>query len=246
MQASGSSSLIGRASSSRGSTAEASFSLNSLQATALGALAAVPLIRCKLRVRILLCLSVPIWVQKHKATAAAAAAAGGASFSLHSLQAAALGALAAIPLVTYKLNFWSPDTKQQNPTVSALHKALIDNAKPWIQGMTSGQMAVHVVLDTLPVLFLMLPAAQAGLTASFAWSSAAIGRSVGLDLPQEVGFGIALLMTAVVTAGVRSTELMADPQQVDIVSEAVANADRWVDIACFCQPYCSEMLYLYE
>eukprot|EP00878_Enallax_costatus_P006032 GHUV01006328.1.p1 GENE.GHUV01006328.1~~GHUV01006328.1.p1 ORF type:complete len:263 (+),score=62.53 GHUV01006328.1:198-986(+) len=152
--------------------------------------------------------------------------AGGASFSLHSLGSALLGAAAAIPLVAYKRKFWSSETKQQDATVGALQKALVDNAKPWLQGMHSSQLALHLMLDTLPVLFLMLPAAQAGLTASFAWSSAAIGRSVGLALPQEVGFGLALLLTAFVTSAVRSTELMTDPQQVDVVSEAVANADR--------------------
>lgn len=137
-----------------------------------------------------------------------------------------VGAAAAIPLVAYKHLFWSSELRQQDASVGALQQALIKHAKPWIQGMHRKQLALHLVLDTLPVLFLMLPAAQAGLTASFAWSSAAIGLSTGVDLPQEVGCGLALLMTAFVTSAARSTELMTDPQQVEVVNEAVANADR--------------------
>lgn len=152
--------------------------------------------------------------------------AGGASLSLHSLASGLIGAAAAIPLVAYKRNFWSSETKQQDDTVSALQKALIDNSKPWLQGMDISQLALHIVLDTLPILFLMFPAAQAGLTASFAWTSAAIGQSTGVDLPPEVGFTLALFMTAVVAGAVRSTELMTDPEQVEVIGEAVANADR--------------------
>jgi len=88
-----------------------------------------------------------------------------------------------------------------------LSKAMCDNSKPWLTGMGAEQLGLHVVLDTVPVLFLMLPAAQAGLTSSFAWTSAAIGRSVGVDLPPEVGFGLALLLTGLVSSAARSTEL---------------------------------------
>jgi len=152
--------------------------------------------------------------------------AGGASISVNSLQSAAIGAAAAIPLVGLKHISWSSSTHKDNATVSALHKAMCDNSKPWLTGMGATQLGLHVVLDTLPLLFLMLPAAQAGLTSSFAWTSAAIGRSVGVDLPPEVGFGLALLMTGIVSSAARSTELGADLEQVQVVGDAVANADR--------------------
>uniref|UniRef100_A0A383V7Z6 Uncharacterized protein n=1 Tax=Tetradesmus obliquus TaxID=3088 RepID=A0A383V7Z6_TETOB len=153
--------------------------------------------------------------------------AGGASLSLNSLQAGLIGAAAAAPLVAYKLFSWTPPAQQQNPTLAALKRAQIDISRPWLSNMNREQLAAHVVLDTLPLLFLMLPAAQAGLTASFYWTSQAIGRSTGLQLPEEVGFMIALFMTAAVTSAVRSTELMADPEQVNVVGDAVANADRY-------------------
>lgn len=92
--------------------------------------------------------------------------------------------------------------------------------------MTSSQLGLHLVLDTLPPLFLMLPAAQAGLTSSFAFTSAALGHSTGVELPQELGFLLALVTTGLVTAAVRSTDYMADPEQLQVVQDAVANADR--------------------
>lgn len=169
-------------------------------------------------------LHAPCWL----CSAAAAALAGGASFSLHSLQAAALGAAAAVPLVLYKKGSWLPETQANNAALSALRKAQTENAKPWLHGMDSFQLGAHLVMDTLPPLFLMLPAAQAGLNSSFAFTRAALGNSTGLNLPEEVGFMLALLMTGLVTAAVRSSDFMTDPAQVGVVSDAVANADRCV------------------
>lgn len=152
--------------------------------------------------------------------------AGGASLSVQSLQAAALGAAAAIPLVLYKMGSWLPETQANNAALSALRKAQTENAKPWLQGMDSKQLFAHLVMDTLPPLFLMLPAAQAGLTSSFAFTSAALGNATGVDLPEEFGFMLALLMTGLVTAAVRSSDYMTDPAQVRVVADAVSNADR--------------------
>jgi hypothetical protein len=179
------------------------------------------------------------------------APAGGASLSLHSLQAAAVGAAAAIPLVLYKMGSWLPETQAVNADLSALRKMQTDNAKPWLSGLDSTQLVAHLVMDTLPPLFLMLPAAQAGLTSSFAFTRAALGNSTGDDLPAEVGFLLALVMTGVVTAAVRSADYTTDPAQVSVVSDAVANADRWggwlggttgamlvEGCYCFVLPYC--------
>lgn len=157
---------------------------------------------------------------------------GGASLSLHSLQAAALGAAAAIPLVLYKMGSWLPETQADNAALSALRKAQTEQAKPWLYGMDDTQLFAHIALDTLPPLFLMLPAAQAGLTSTFAFTSAALGNATGVDLPEEFGFLLALLMTGLVTAAVRSSDFMTDPAQVRVVSDAVANADRWVPFLC--------------
>jgi urease accessory protein UreF len=121
---------------------------------------------------------------------------------------------------------WLPETQANNATLSALRKAQIENAKPWLHGMDSTQLTAHLIMDTLPPLFLMLPAAQAGLNSSFAFTRAALGSSTGVDLPAEVGFMLALLMTGLVTAAVRSSDFMTDPAQVRVVSDAVANADR--------------------
>jgi urease accessory protein UreF len=121
---------------------------------------------------------------------------------------------------------WLPETQAVNADLSALRKMQTDNAKPWLFGLDSTQLVAHLVMDTLPPLFLMLPAAQAGLNSSFAFTRAALGNSTGVDLPEEVGFLLALVMTGVVTAAVRSADYMTDPAQVSVVSDAVANADR--------------------
>lgn len=157
--------------------------------------------------------------------------AGGASLSISSLSAAAVGAAAALPLVAYKLLAWSPESHSANPTLATLHSALTNVNRPWLSGMCRRQLGVQLALDTLPLLFLLLPAAQAGLTASWDWSADAIGRATGVTPPESLGVALALVLTGAATAAWRSTEVMADQQQVSVVSDAVANADRCADVA---------------
>jgi hypothetical protein len=139
-----------------------------------------------------------------------------------------VGAAAALPLVAYRVSSWKPDAAAANPTLGSLRRAQTEAAKPWLAGMSGAQLGLHTALDTLPPLFLMLPAAQAGLTSSFGFTSAALGAATGVELPPAAGFCLALGMTGLVTAAVRSTDFVSDPEQVRVVSDAVANADRWV------------------
>ena len=49
---------------------------------------------------------------------------------------------------------------------------------------------------------------------------------VGSGLPQSVGVVVALLVTATCAGLIRSAGLMADDEEVEVVSNAVQNADR--------------------
>jgi hypothetical protein len=46
---------------------------------------------------------------------------------------------------------------------------MLDTAEPWLVGLQSSHVLALVALDTVPLLMLQLPAAQAGLTLPFDW-----------------------------------------------------------------------------
>ena len=94
---------------------------------------------------------------------------GGASLSLHSLQCAALGALGALPLAGLRMYSWTPEAHKQLPALEDVHRHMMDSAEPWLAGLQPSHVLGLVALETLPLLFLQLPAAQAGLNASFEW-----------------------------------------------------------------------------
>ena len=89
-------------------------------------------------------------------------------------------------------------------------------------------MFVFALLLLLLQVGFMIAAATSAVHAFSCVSSAASHYALLLLLLLllQVGFMIALFMTAAVTSAVRSTELMADPEQVNVVGDAVANADR--------------------
>eukprot|EP00879_Flechtneria_rotunda_P012463 GHRR01013015.1.p1 GENE.GHRR01013015.1~~GHRR01013015.1.p1 ORF type:complete len:263 (+),score=86.87 GHRR01013015.1:157-945(+) len=152
--------------------------------------------------------------------------AGGASLSWHSLQAAALGAAAAIPLVGYKWASWSSQAHKANASIAALQRARTEARKPWLTGMGNKQLAAHLALDTMPTLFLLLPTVQAVMAASYGWTKDWLGVYTMVNVPPDVGFALAVAVTALINAAAESVDLVANPDQVKVVVEAMQNAER--------------------
>lgn len=165
---------------------------------------------------------------------------GGASLSWSSARAAAIGALAALPLAAGIHWSWGPEAASVAPSLPAVHRRQAEDAAPWLAGMGPGHVAAFVGLDTLPLLALLLPAAQGALASALVWYSSCVasadllgaGAATAGSMPADplvspaaAGLAAAALVAAAAGA-VRSTEMLPDEDAVAVVKDAVANADR--------------------
>jgi hypothetical protein len=67
-------------------------------------------------------------------------ASGGASLSLESIQAACLGALAAIPLALFKAATWSDGARRVFPPLAEAHQYKLDELRPLLANMSPAQV----------------------------------------------------------------------------------------------------------
>jgi hypothetical protein len=178
---------------------------------------------------------------------------GGASLSLHSLQSAAVGALCAIPLVAFRAFTWTKEASDQAPALSDMHRLMAEEAEPWLSQFNRGHLAAHSAIETLSTLLLLLPAAQGGVAAGFAFYSSVLQQTLfgvggaaaaaaladGGDgaaaaaaaaTPEGLGAVLALAITATVAGVVQSLNLGQDEERVEVVRDAVQNADRWASL----------------
>lgn len=185
----------------------------------------------------------------HPPTPLSAQTPGGASFSLHSLQCALIGAALAIPPVAARAYLWSPEAAEQLPPLGDMHRLKAEEAEPFLSQYNKGHVLVHAVLEIIPVALLLLPAAQGGLSAGLEFYSsllqqslfgsgaaaaaaastmeaAAGGGAAGAAVPGGLGALLALIITATCTGVVQSWEIATDEEQVEVVKDAVQNADR--------------------
>lgn len=110
---------------------------------------------------------------------------GGASLSASSLRAAAVGALLAAPVAAARHWGWSsPAAAEALPVLPDLRLRLAQASGPWVRGLAPAQLACLAAAETLPVTFLLLPAAQGAFSASWAWAaSAAAGAASWASWP---------------------------------------------------------------
>lgn len=152
---------------------------------------------------------------------------GGASLSLHSLQSAALGAALSAPLALFRWWTWTGDAYQRVGAMDDMHRALMEQSRPWLSGLGKQHVAVILAAEVLPVLFLLLPAAQGGITLSLGMYSELLTNVAGLELPEGVGAALALLFTAAVAGVGKAHEINVSTEQYSRVKTAVDNADRF-------------------
>ncbi|MEW5314206.1 MAG: hypothetical protein WDW38_005720 [Sanguina aurantia] len=152
---------------------------------------------------------------------------GGASLSLESLAAAAIGAVAVVPLVALRAWTWSPAATRLLPALDEVHAGQLETTKPWLSGMTQEQVAVMMVVEVLPVTVLLYPAAQAGLTLSIGKYGELLSSWLHYDFPEHTTAVTALMFTALMAAVGRAFELGVSPEEFEVVETASSNADRY-------------------
>jgi hypothetical protein len=85
---------------------------------------------------------------------------GGMAFSWHSLDACLVGVLAAAPVAAVKLWSWTLHGERSLPLIKILHDSQAKQCKPWLSDLAPAQIAAVMLVETLPPLFLLFPAAQ--------------------------------------------------------------------------------------
>jgi len=175
---------------------------------------------------------------------------GGATLSIHSLESAATGALLAVPLVAFRAYTWTPAAADSLPPLSDMHRLMAEEAEPWLSRFNRGHLAAHAAIEVLSTLLLLLPAAQGGIAAGFDFYSSLLQRTLlgassaagaagegaaaaAAATPEGLGAVLALVITATCAGVVQSLNLNTDEEQLDVVRDAVQNADRCVRTACW-------------
>jgi hypothetical protein len=169
---------------------------------------------------------------------------------MHTLECAALGLALGLPLVALRVYAWDAGAAEELPALGEMHALMAEEAEPWLARFNLGHLAAHATLEVLPTLLLLLPAAQGGLAAGFEFYSsllkqtlfglgggpdaaAALGDAGGAVVaaaaatPTGLGAVLAMLITATAAGTVQSLNLVQDEAEVDVVRDAVQNADRF-------------------
>lgn len=151
---------------------------------------------------------------------------GGASLSLDTVVAAAVGAMASVPLVLFRSWSWTPQAYKALPALQDVHDAQLELHRPWLTRMDSSQVMLMMALEVLPLTLLLFPAAQGGIVASLKMYSQML-HNPGLASQEEYLAAVALMVTCVISGVGRSLELSVSEEEYDLVQTASANADRY-------------------
>lgn len=152
---------------------------------------------------------------------------GGASLSLHSLEAAAVGALYAAPLVLFRVFTWtSKAAGQLVPSLSDMRRYEREQTEAMLSGLSKAQVACVLALDTFPEVFLFLPAVQ-GAVITLAGLGQGLEVTNGSLFPAELVLPLAMGVSCTAAAAVSGTEISPAEEEVEVVDTALENADRF-------------------
>ncbi|CAG9460931.1 unnamed protein product [Pedinophyceae sp. YPF-701] len=154
---------------------------------------------------------------------------GGATLTLDSLAAAAVGLVAGIPLAGLRAVIWGPDIRSRLSSVNKMVELEEEYYQPILAGMNDVQAAITLTSEVLPTLLILLPAAQYGLTFSYGVYcelTAQLVHAKDLDVT-ATSETLALLTTAALTAIGQLVNGSISEEQKQTVDDALENADRY-------------------
>eukprot|EP00798_Chlamydomonas_sp_ICE-L_P016721 gene16721-22988_t len=154
---------------------------------------------------------------------------GGATFSLETLNAFLLGALCSLPLVAVRLYCWSSEGVKAVPNLEDMHESQLEMVLPWFTNVTRLELAMMMLLDQLPLLLLVLPAAQGSITA-FALSVPLVDNA-GMDIDWDMADEAALSVPLVDNAGMDTDWDMAEEAALSVPPMDNAGMDMDWDMA---------------
>jgi hypothetical protein len=151
---------------------------------------------------------------------------GGASLSLASLRAAALGAAAAIPLVAAKAALWSDAARAELPFLEEVQARTVEEFQPLLHELNAAQCAVILGSEVVPGLVILLPAVTGGIEKTLQGYAALAGIPAPSFLPAAAALAVAALLAALA----KLTEHGVTSEEFDCVRDALDNAERYYKV----------------
>ncbi|KAL4429002.1 hypothetical protein ABPG77_006041 [Micractinium sp. CCAP 211/92] len=148
---------------------------------------------------------------------------GGASLSVASLHAAAVGGAASAPLVGAKALLWSETARRELPFLEDIHRAQVEAFKPVMANLNTAQTAVLVASEVVPGLLILLPAATGGIAKLLEM----YGDLAGVTLPAFLPHVLALMVVSSIAGVSKIAETSVSLEEYEVVRDAVDNADRY-------------------
>jgi len=153
---------------------------------------------------------------------------GGATLTLDSLAAAAVGLVAGLPLAGLRAVLWGKEMKTKLPAVEKMLDLEQEYYQPVLEGLSDLQVAIVMTAEVLPTLLIVLPAAQSGLTFSYSVYTQLVGALVGKEGDvMAVSESLALLTTAALSAIGQLVNGSINAEQKETIDEALKNSERY-------------------
>lgn len=148
---------------------------------------------------------------------------GGASLSLDTARAAAVGGAAAAPLVALKWLLWSEQARRQWDFLDDIHRVQVEAFRPLMCNLSSAQTLLLLATEVVPSMLILLPATTGGIAKALEMYSG----MAQVTLPDFLPSVLALCTTALIAGAGKVAETSVSIEEYEVVQEALENADRF-------------------
>jgi hypothetical protein len=156
---------------------------------------------------------------------------GGASLSLGSLHAAAIGGAAALPLVAIKGFLWSDKAHSMLPFLEDVQQQQINEFQPILYQLNPAQTVLVVGSEVIPGLLILLPAATGGCRKLLEMYFDLAGVETNATAAHNpFAAAASVSIAALLMAGTKLVELTPSEEEYDTVKDALTNADRFYSL----------------
>lgn len=148
---------------------------------------------------------------------------GGASLSLSSLKYGGIGALAALPLVVSYIYLESPLALKQMPFLKDIQIRNIEDYGPLLEGLSPVQTQALMVAETVPGIFLLLPAGVGVISHILQLGCDA----ANVEIPEKIPLLLGLMISSLYCSVSNFAQQTASYEEWEVVRDAIDNAPRY-------------------
>ena len=148
---------------------------------------------------------------------------GGASLSLGSLKAAALGGAVALPFVVVKACLWTDSCYQYIPHMQDLQQRQVKEFEPILYQLSPAQTLLVMSSEVVPGLLILYPAAMGGIAKLLEF----FFNSRDIAVPAALPAAISIVIVSLIVSVAKLAENLPDSEETDTIRDALDNADRF-------------------